>query len=141
MNKAHFGRNRDQLNLMLRNLVTSLIIYESITTTAPKGRAIQPIFDRLMRVAQGENKLTARRTLRAYLTTDAAVSKMLDELVTRFGDQQSGFTRRFRLPARLGDGAPQAIIQLTKTVLLDQTEAASKSEEAKVASGAKESDE
>lgn len=130
MNQSSFGRKRDQRNLMLRNLATSVILYESVTTTDAKGRAVQPIVDRLIRTGQSEDKLTARRKLMAYLTDEKAVNKILEELVTRFNDRQSGFTRRYQLPPRLGDGAPRVIVQLSKTVLLESapTKAASAKE-------------
>jgi large subunit ribosomal protein L17 len=120
MNHASFGRKRDDREQMLRNLATSVILYESVTTTEAKARVVQPIVERLIRIAQTDAPVTARRRLSTYLTDENAVTKTLTELKDRFSDKTSGFTRRFRLPARLGDGAPQALIQLTNTVLLQE---------------------
>lgn len=114
-----FGRKRDSRNLLLRNLATAVILYESVTTSEAKGRAVQPLIERLIRIAQTADALTARRQLLAVLTDEKAVAKVLEELTTRFSDRTSGFTRRLRLPARLGDGAPQVLVQLTKTVHVD----------------------
>lgn len=119
MSQTGLGRKRDQRNLLLRNLATSVILYESVTTTEAKARNVQPIVDRMIYLGQAEDKLTARRRLQAYLTDEKAVLKVLNELSERFNDRTSGFTRRFRLPARIGDGAAQAVIQLTKTVLVE----------------------
>lgn len=120
MQKASFGRKKDSRNLMLRSLATSVILYESIITTDTKGRTVQPIVDRLLKIGQQEDKVNARRQLLAYLVDPKAVDKILNELVSRFGARSSGFTRRFRLPNRLGDGAPQVMIQLTETVRLEE---------------------
>ncbi len=119
MSQSSFGRLRDTRELLIRNLATSVLLYESVTTTEAKGRAVQPVIDRLFRIARQSDKIAARRSLLGYITDENAVKKLLEELVPRLGDRTSGFTRRFRLPARLGDGAPQVIIQLTKTVLID----------------------
>lgn len=118
MNKSSFGRNRDQRNLLIRNLATSVILYESVVTTAARGKVVQPVVDRLIRVGQNDDKITARRQLQSYILHPNAVDKILNELVHRYEGQTSGFTRRFHLPNRKGDGAPQVVIQLTKSVLL-----------------------
>ncbi len=119
MNQSSFGLLRDRRELLIRNLATSVILYESVTTTEAKARAVQPVIERLISIAQSKDALTARRTLLGVLQDKNAVTKILEELVPRFGDRTSGFTRRLRLPARLGDGAPQTLIQLSQTVLLD----------------------
>lgn len=120
MKNSTFGRKRDTRNLLIRNLATSVILYESVVTTAAKGRAVQPVVDRLMSIALSDDKLTARRRLLGHLTDSKAVDKLINELAGRYTGQTSGFTRRYNLPARSGDGAPQVMIQLTKTVLLEE---------------------
>ncbi len=117
MKRSSFGRNRDDREQLLRNLATSVILYESVTTTETKARVIQPIVEHLIHIAKTDTPLMARRRLMSYLTDENAVNKVLDELTTRYSDKTSGFTRRFRLAPRLGDGAPQAIIQLTNSIL------------------------
>lgn len=124
MKRSSFGRNRDDREQLLRNLATSVILYESVTTTETKARVIQPIVEHLIRIAQTDSPLMARRRLMSYLTDENAVKKVLDELTVRYASKTSGFTRRFRLPARLGDGAPQAMIQLTDSVLFQNKAAA-----------------
>ncbi len=123
---SSFGRKVDQRNLLLRSLATSVILYESVITSAAKAQAIQPIIDRLIRTAQTKDKLIAKRQLHAYLLDENAITKVLEELVPRFEKQTSGFTRRLRLPARLGDGSPRVMIQLTKTVRLPEPDAKAK---------------
>lgn len=118
MNRSSFGRKRDQKDLLIRNLATSVILYESVVTTEAKARAVQPVVDRLIHLGLAEDRLSARRALLGYLPDQNAVNKIMGELVTRFEGRTSGYTRRYRLPARKGDGSPQALIQLTKTVLL-----------------------
>src|SRR5687768_17037876 len=102
MPQSSFGRKRDSRNLMLRNLAASVILYETVTTTEAKARVVQPIVERLIKVGKQADKLTARRRLLAYLPEPTAVIKILDELVPRYADQSSGFTRKLPLPPRSG---------------------------------------
>jgi large subunit ribosomal protein L17 len=138
MNQSSFGRKRDARGLLLRNLAASVILYESVTTTEAKARTVQPIVERLLRIGQSTDKVTARRKLMAYLTDENAVKKILEELTTRFNDRTSGFTRRYRIPVRPGDGAPLAMIQLTKNIHLEAAAQPKKIEKASKATATKE---
>jgi len=98
---------------LLRNLITSFILYERIKTTTAKGKEIKPIMERLLTVAKA-NDLTARRRLMAYLFDENAVKKMLEVYVPRFKNIKSGFIKTYRLGARLGDGADMIILELVE---------------------------
>jgi large subunit ribosomal protein L17 len=119
MKMLKLNRSRDNRKLLLRNLTTAVIVYESIITTPPRGKAVSSMVDRIMTIGLTDTPLVARRKLAAYLTDEQAVVKVLDELIKRYQGTSSGFTRRFALPPRKGDGAPQVVVQMTKTVLLD----------------------
>ncbi len=136
MNQASFGRKRDQRNLLLRNLAASVILYESVTTTAAKARSVQPIVERLFKIAQNKDRLQAYRQLNAYLPEELSVRKLLDELVPRYKGTNSGYTRRYALPPRKGDGSPQTMVQLTKNIRLMEETKKSKPEKATTASEA-----
>lgn len=123
MNQSTFGRKRDSRNLLIRNLAASVILYESVTTTQAKARFVQPFIERLITIGKNPDKLTARRQLSTYLPDEKAITKILEELTTRFADQTSGYTRRIGLAPRAGDGAPMTLLQLSKTVRLDQKSA------------------
>lgn len=118
MKTMKLNRSRDNRKLLLRNLATSVILYESVTTTRPRGRAVSAVVDRLIQIAINEDALLARRKLMTYLTNEQATTKVLNELVKRYEKDSSGFTRRITIPPRKGDGAPQVVVQLTKTVLV-----------------------
>ena len=65
---SHFRRlvagSKSQRNSILRNLVSSLIIHESITTTLSKAKAVQPFAERI--ITRGK-KYTGRRDQRERL--------------------------------------------------------------------------
>lgn len=103
------NRNTHQRKALFKGLLNSLIIKEHIQTTAPKAKAVQGVFDKLV----GRAKLGtvhARRLLQAFLGDNQAVNKLVDDLAPRMKTRPSGFTRVTRLGLRKGDNAP--IVQM-----------------------------
>jgi large subunit ribosomal protein L17 len=101
---------------MLRNMVTSLILEERITTTIQKAKFIRPFAEQMITLGKrsGDSKdvLHARRQAAAFLKTPAAVKKLFDTISPRFGERNGGYTRITRLGFRKGDGAEIAMIEL-----------------------------
>lgn len=123
-----------------RNLVTSLVLYESIRTTHTRARAIQPVIDRLITLAKKQETRTAIRTLEAYLAHENASRKMLEVMKVRYAARPSGFTRIVAVGARKGDGAKLVDLSLVDGVFgaepakaADETKQAKKSVKSKVA--------
>ncbi len=116
MTRRSLGRKSDIRRQLLRNLAISVILYESVKTTAAKAKSVAPIIDRLIRLAQRQDSLTANRTLRAILNHEKAAIKIQRELVSRYGQQTSGFVRLVSIPRRLGDRAAMMVIQLTRNI-------------------------
>ena len=95
---------------MMRNLATSLILYEKIKTTKAKAQALRPMVERLVTVAK-KNDLTTRRRLLSVLYDKKAVSKALEVIGPRYRDRQGGYTRITKIGPRQGDGADVAQIE------------------------------
>ena len=100
--------------LLQRNLVTSLLLYESIRTTRKRARVIQPIIDRLIATAKRSDAMNAVRALNRVVTDRNASRKVMEVLIQRFEKRPSGFTRMVPVGARKGDGA-----QLVDLMLMD----------------------
>lgn len=98
---------------LLRNLATSLVLYERITTTTAKAKETKPIVERLINRSK-TGDLAARRRLLAYFFDEKATKKVLEVLVPRYKDKKSGFVRIYKLGTRLGDGAEESILELDK---------------------------
>jgi len=95
----------------LRNLATSLFLYERIKTTTAKAKEIKPVAEHLLSIAKAAD-LNSRRKLMSYLFDENAVKKVIEVLVPRYKDLNSGFVKSYRLGARLGDGADMTILEL-----------------------------
>lgn len=106
-----FGRKKANRNMMLRNLATSLIIFEKVKTTSSKAKELKPIIDRLINLAK-KNDLSTRRYLLGYLTHKNAVKKLFEDLIARYQSRHSGYTTSYNLMPRLGDGSSMILIKL-----------------------------
>ncbi len=107
-------RKRGPRQLMLRNLASSLIMYEKVQTTRAKAVAVRPLVEKMITVAKGEDSLTARRTLAAFLLHEKAVLKALEVLAPRYSERAGGYTRRVKLGNRQGDGAEMVQLELVQ---------------------------
>src|SRR5260370_1031736 len=117
--RAGFKLKRDlgARKALLRNLVTSVILEERITTTIPKAKAAKPLVDRMITLAKRDS-LHARRQAAAFLNTPESVQKLFDKLGTRFGQRTGGYTRIVRLGWRTGDGSEVAKLELVGSDLV-----------------------
>lgn len=98
---------------LLRNLTTSLILYERVTTTSPKAKELQPIVEKIITKAKEDN-LTSRRALLGYLFDKNATKKVFEVLVPRYKKVKSGFVKTYKIGPRPGDAAPMTIIEFIK---------------------------
>ncbi len=107
------GRKKGPREALLRNLATSVILYEHVTTTLAKAKSVRPLVGRLVTVGKHPT-LNARRTLHARLFDPQAVKKMLEVIGPRFSVRNGGYTRIVKIGPRVGDNAPRAIIEFVE---------------------------
>lgn len=105
-------RKKEPREMMLRNLASSILIYEKVRTTKTKAKAVRPLVEKLITTAK-KGDLTSRRKLISTLPQPNAVKKAMEVLGERYKDKNGGYTRIVKLPSRQGDGAEMAQIELT----------------------------
>ena len=116
MTTPKLGRKTAHRDRTIRNLVTSLVLYEKVRTTEAKAKAIVPMTERLLSRAQ-KGTLAARRHAKSLLFDDNAVAKLFEDFSERWGTRTSGFTRITKLAPRPGDGSAMAQVELLLTPL------------------------
>ncbi len=97
--------------LMLRNLAASVLLYEKVTTTNARGKAVRSIVERAITVGK-VGTISSRRKLLQVLPVKNAVVKVMEDLAPRYKDRKGGYTRIIKLPRRLGDAAERVRIEL-----------------------------
>lgn len=110
--KIRIGTSKGHLTSLVRNLAMSVIIYDKIKTTAAKAKAVQPFIERLISLAKTKGKREAIREIEKLLQHENASRKILEVLVEKYKDRNSGFTRITKLGYRSGDNAPVVQIEL-----------------------------
>lgn len=105
-----FGRTTGPRRALLRDLATSVILYERVRTTHAKAKAVQPMVEELVSVGKTSN-LAARRRLLSVLRTKGSVDKVLEVLGPRYRDRKGGYTRVTKIGRRPGDAAEMVQIE------------------------------
>jgi large subunit ribosomal protein L17 len=124
-----FGRTRAHRRAMFRNLLTSLVLDEKITTTDAKAKELKRLADKLITLAKRGDLHARRRALtmlfsqtveiqtangkKVKRTSRDALAKLFDNLGPRFEARQGGYTRVLKAGVRQGDGALLSIIEWT----------------------------
>ena len=96
---------------LLRNMTTSLLRHERITTTLTKAKELRGVVDHIITLGK-RGDLHSLRQASAFLYDDEVTSKVFSNLSKRFADRSGGYTRILKKGPRVGDAAEEAIIEL-----------------------------
>lgn len=97
---------------LLRTLAQSLILHEQIKTTETRAKALRGFVDTLINYAKKEDKVNAIRLLNKHLQDKNSSKKLMEVIVKKYEDRNSGYTRLVKAGPRAGDAAPMVYIQL-----------------------------
>lgn len=111
---------------MQRNLVTSLLLYETLRTTKKRAEVIRPMVDKLITVSKTKSPHVAIRAINQVVTHKNASRKIMEVLKERYAKRSSGFTRMTALGMRRGDGAELVDLALVDAVRPASAETAEK---------------
>jgi large subunit ribosomal protein L17 len=119
---------------MFRNMVTSLLLHERITTTHARAKELRKFAERVISIGkrsptldglEGDALAKARaarvsaiRRAKYWVHDDAALGKLFGEYKTRYAGRAGGYTRIVKAGKRTGDNAPMAIIELVDRPLV-----------------------
>jgi len=98
---------------MLRNMATSLLKHEQITTTLPKAKELRPYVERIITLGK-RGDLHARRQAYAQIMDKKVVDKLFTTIAERYKARQGGYTRVLKAGIRYGDAADMAVIELVE---------------------------
>lgn len=98
---------------MFRNMATSLLKHEQITTTLPKAKELRPYVERIITLAK-RGGLHARRQAYSVIMDEKVVDKLFTTIADRYKARQGGYTRVLKAGFRYGDAAAMAVIELVE---------------------------
>jgi large subunit ribosomal protein L17 len=108
------GRKTDHKMALLKNLVTSLILHDRLTTTEAKAKELRRWADRMITLGK-KGDLAAIRQAGETIKSKEAIGKLFKDLAPLFKERNGGYTRIIHYKNRKGDGAPLAIIEWVET--------------------------
>ncbi|HZK57029.1 MAG TPA: 50S ribosomal protein L17 [Clostridia bacterium] len=111
---AHYrklGRSSAHRDLMLRNLVTSLLKNGRIETTDKRAKETRKLAEKMITLAK-RGDLHARRQVLGFVTEETVVKELFDEIAPKYEERNGGYTRIMKLGPRRGDAAETVIIEL-----------------------------
>ena len=110
--KHRLSRPKGQRTALIGNLATSLILSGKIQTTKARAKAIQPIIEKLIITAKTKDKTLAIKAVSKILQNELSSKMLFEELVKKYQDRATGFTRISDIGFRAGDAAPFVQIEL-----------------------------
>jgi len=81
---------------MFRNMVTSFLNHERITTTDAKAKELRPIAEKMITLGK-QGDLNAIRQAASYIRDKKVVTKLFAVLAPRFKEREGGYTRIIKL--------------------------------------------
>jgi len=107
------GRKTSHREAMFRNMVTSLLNHEKITTTDAKAKEIRSVAEKMITLGK-RGDLHAMRLAASYIREKSVVTKLFTSIAPRYKDRSGGYTRIIKLGIRQGDTAPISLIELVE---------------------------
>src|SRR3954470_6325325 len=98
---------------LFRNIGTSLLKHEQITTTLPKAKELRPYVERIITLGK-RGDLHARRQAHAQIRDEKVVDKLFTTIADRYKERKGGYTRVLKAGIRYGDAASMAVIELVE---------------------------
>ena len=105
------GRPTDQRMAMLRAMVTYLLENGKIETTVTRAKEVRPLAEKMITLGK-TNTLASKRQVFSFITKEAVVYKLINEITPKYMERNGGYTRIIRTGMRRGDAAEMAIIEL-----------------------------
>ena len=133
MRHRHSGRqlnrNSSHRKAMFRNMVTSLIEHERITTTEPKGKELRKFVEKTItrgisvhelvkKPVEDRSPVEQAKVVHAFrmagrlIRTPEVLRKLFSEVAPKMSGRPGGYTRLIKVAPRPGDGAPMVIVEL-----------------------------
>jgi large subunit ribosomal protein L17 len=107
------SRPSEHRKALVIGLAKAVLQRGRLRTTVARAKEAQRLVDRLISLGK-EGSVHSRRRADRLLQDRELVKQLFAEVAPRFLDCQGGYTRILKLPPRVGDGASQALFELTR---------------------------
>jgi len=108
------GKNSAWMKQVLRNIVSDIILYESLETNMPIARRATKLIAKLIGWSK-KDTLCYRRLALKYLVNkkhQGVMEKLFSNLKDRYKDRNGGYTRIIKSKFRKGDNSSRVLLSL-----------------------------
>jgi len=110
--EKRFDRPVGHLRCMIANMTNSLFLHGRIRTTLAKAKELRRFAEGMITLGK-KGDMPARRRAMAFMRDKASVTKLFDEISSKYKDRNGGYTRILHADVRPGDSSQMALIELT----------------------------
>jgi large subunit ribosomal protein L17 len=111
--RSKLGMPTSHREAMLRNMVTSLLEYEAITTTDARAKALRSLADKMITLGK-KGDLHARREALKVIRSKKVARILFDEIAPRYSGREGGYVRVIKKGFRPGDCAAVSVVELVE---------------------------
>lgn len=109
----------DYRSTLLRNQLTSLVLFEAITTTRAKAKQLISFVDAFFNSVKPAD-LNAKKLAHRTLFDELAVKKVFEELLPRYAENETTFVRAYRVMPRKGDAAAMMMVSFIRPLVVKE---------------------
>lgn len=110
--EKRFDRPVGHLRCMMANMTNSLFLHGRIRTTLAKAKELRRFAEGMITLGK-KGDMPARRRAMAFMRDKASVTRLFNEISSKYKDRNSGYTRILHADVRPGDSSQMALIELT----------------------------
>ncbi|ODQ53011.1 ribosomal protein L17 [Saitoella complicata NRRL Y-17804] len=113
-NMRGLHRTSSHRNALLRNMVVSLVMHESILTTWHKAKEAQSVADKIITMGKqylGGDRNALIKARGYFYNQKEPTNKLSTILAQRYKERPGGYTRVLRADPRVGDKAQMAVLE------------------------------
>lgn len=111
--KYKLGMRTSQREAMLRNMVTSLLEHECITTTDARAKALRSVADKMITLGK-RGDLHARRQALEVIRSKKVAQLLFEDIAPRYANREGGYVRIIKKGFRPGDRAAVSLVELVE---------------------------
>ena len=106
------SRDSKKRRSILAGLTKTVILNGSVVTTEARGKEVRKFVDKLITYGKRGTLVSRRKALAFVHNDNEVVSKVFNELATKYQDRNGGYTRIIKITERVGDDALQVRLEL-----------------------------
>lgn len=111
--KRNLRAQADYKSVLLRNQLTSLVLYEAVTTTRAKAKELAAFANHFFSTMK-PGEMNSIRLANQTLFDKNAAKKVFEEILPRYPKDASSYLRVLRVMPRKGDSAEMRLVMLQK---------------------------